>query len=94
MKSDRYHSRTPEQGLAHVIEECGEVLAAAGKTLRWGPYSYNPEIAESDRELNIDWLRREMADLLHAWSVFEGLVDQARREDASGERPYAANSHA
>lgn len=49
--------------MAHLVEECGEVLAAAGKTLRWGPDSYNPEIPVAERETNIAWLRREIADL-------------------------------
>lgn len=49
--------------LGHLIEECGEVLAAAGKTLRWGPDSYNPELPKDQRETNLAWLRREVADL-------------------------------
>jgi NTP pyrophosphatase (non-canonical NTP hydrolase) len=49
--------------LGHLVEECGEVLAAAGKTMRWGPDSYNPELPKDQRETNIAWLRREVADL-------------------------------
>jgi len=36
--------------LAHAVEECGEFIAAAGKTQRWGRRSFNPEIPESQRE--------------------------------------------
>jgi hypothetical protein len=49
--------------LAHAIEETGEFLAAAGKTQRWGRDSYNPELQPEQRELNRDWLMRELGDL-------------------------------
>ena len=52
--------------LAHLVEECGEVIAAAGKTLRWGPNSYNPKLPKEQQELNKDWLIRELDDLKHA----------------------------
>ena len=52
--------------LAHVVEECGEVLAAAGKTQRWGPHSVNPLLPPSEQEPNHVWLRRELNDLLGA----------------------------
>jgi len=67
--------------LGHLVEECGEVLAAAGKTLRWGPDSYNPELPKDQREKNIDWLRRELADL-------ESVINRAKEhifdEDPAG----------
>lgn len=59
----QYEPQTREQFYGYLIEECGEVLAAAGKTLRWGELSYNPELPRAQREYNIEWLRREMADL-------------------------------
>lgn len=52
--------------LSHVIEECGEVLAAAGKTLRFGLESSNP--LTSDPETNREWLLRELKDLKQAIS--------------------------
>jgi len=52
-----------DKKLSHVIEECGEVLAAAGKTQRWGLYSVNPLVAPEQREYNINWLKREIQDL-------------------------------
>jgi NTP pyrophosphatase (non-canonical NTP hydrolase) len=52
--------------LAHVVEECGEVLAAAGKTQRWGPFSVNPLIPKEQQETNLDWLDRELIDLEQA----------------------------
>ena len=58
-----------EQRLAHVVEECGEVLQAAGKCQRWGFLSVNPELDEEDQETNINWLSRELKDL-------EGAVER------------------
>lgn len=48
--------------LGRFIEECGEALAAAGKTVRFGWHSWNPLITEH-RESNEEWLMREIADL-------------------------------
>ena len=41
-----------DSSLGHFIEECGEVLAAAGKTVRFGPLSVNPLLPEQDQETN------------------------------------------
>lgn len=54
---------TFEQRLGHLIEECGEILAAAGKTLRFGMLSTNPELPPEQQETNISWLKRELQDL-------------------------------
>lgn len=64
--------------LAHVVEECGEVLAAAGKTQRWGWASSNPNLPERERETNIVWLRRELTDLKDAIARFEKVVEEDR----------------
>jgi len=53
------------KALGKFIEECGECLAAAGKTIRFGWQSFNPEDF-STRERNEAWLRREIADLEEA----------------------------
>lgn len=52
--------------LGKFIEECGEALAAAGKTMRFGWDSWNPELPVNQRETNEAWLRREIADLEEA----------------------------
>lgn len=49
--------------LGRFIEECGEALAAAGKTVRFGWDSWNPLVPVSQRETNEEWLRREVDDL-------------------------------
>jgi NTP pyrophosphatase (non-canonical NTP hydrolase) len=63
---ERYEPKTWEQKLGYLVEESGEVLAAAGKTLRWGPMSTNPELPPERRETNSAWLRRELEDLERA----------------------------
>ena len=63
------------QMLAYLVEECGEVMAAAGKSLRWGLESTNPELKPGDPtygETNAQWLARELDDL-------EGAIDRLRR---------------
>jgi hypothetical protein len=61
------HPKYKNSGLAigKFIEECGEALAAAGKTVRFGWASWNPELGASG-ETNEEWLRREVADLEEA----------------------------
>jgi hypothetical protein len=49
--------------LGRFIEECGECLAAAGKTVRFGWDSYNPL---APTESNSEWLYREILDLEQA----------------------------
>ena len=68
----QYEPRSLEQALGYLTEECGEVLAAVGKTQRWGPDSFNPEIPISEREINACWVLRELTDL-------EGAITRARR---------------
>jgi len=48
--------------LGRFIEECGEALAAAGKTVRFGWKSFNP-LPGASKEENEEWLQREIADL-------------------------------
>jgi NTP pyrophosphatase (non-canonical NTP hydrolase) len=62
-KRPQYEPRGVEACLGYLVEECGEVLQAAGKSLRWGLESYNPELPPGERETNRTWLLREIADL-------------------------------
>jgi hypothetical protein len=57
--------------LAHVVEECGEVLAAAGKSQRWGLDSFNPTLLAHQQESNRKWLMREIHDLRQALDRLE-----------------------
>lgn len=72
--NELYRSKTPEQALAHLVEECGEVIAAAGKTFRFGPRSVNPELPPDQREENIDWLKRELDDVEAAIAAFRAMT--------------------
>jgi NTP pyrophosphatase (non-canonical NTP hydrolase) len=65
-----------DKQLAHVVEECGEVLAAAGKTQRWGPASVNPLLPPAQQETNLAWLRRELADLRQAMDRLEATIEK------------------
>ncbi len=57
---EEYRPITIEDKLSYLIEECGEVISAVGKTLRFGLKAFNPEIPEEDIELNKDWILREL----------------------------------
>lgn len=59
----QYEPMTTEEKLGYLVEECGEVLAAIGKTQRWGLESVNPEIPPEQRETNREWVLRELRDL-------------------------------
>lgn len=63
MTDDKYMRSGMAFAVGKLVEECGELQAALGKTLRWGWNEYNPEVAVSDRETNEEWVRREMADV-------------------------------
>jgi hypothetical protein len=85
MSDPRFLQRGFDKQLAHLVEECGEVLAAAGKTQRWGRDSVNPLIPTIAQETNEAWLRRELADLrqsidrLEATMDADNLTDRRRR---------------
>jgi NTP pyrophosphatase (non-canonical NTP hydrolase) len=61
-----YRPKTVDEKLGLLVEECGEVLAAVGKTQRWGLESYNPELPRHERETNREWILRELHDLERA----------------------------
>ena len=64
MTDSKYLQEGFEKQLSHVIEECGEFLAAAGKLQRWGAHSRNLLLPEGEYETNLDWMKRELEDLL------------------------------
>lgn len=75
MSDPRFIQDGFDKRLSHLIEECGEVLAAAGKTQRWGTHSVNPLLPPEQQELNIVWLMREISDLEEAISRFKETVE-------------------
>jgi hypothetical protein len=100
--NDRYRSESVDQALAHLVEELGEATAAAGKSLRFGLESVNPELSAQDQEANLAWLEREMNDVAAAYAALEtllveetGLIEPGelgepfRRHSRAGGRPAA-----
>ena len=70
MSVEKYLPKDPKDCLAHVAEECGELTAAIGKTIRFGPQSVNPELPTEEQETNIAWVFREMDDVVDAIERF------------------------
>lgn len=62
-----------DHALGKMVEECGELQAALGKTLRWGWLSVNPELPKEEQETNANWVLREMEDVKNA---IENLKDE------------------
>lgn len=63
MSNPKYLRNDFDFCLARLIEECGEVLAAAEKLQRWGRDSVDPTVPVFHQETNEDWLLLEMKDL-------------------------------
>lgn len=78
-----YEPRTTEERLGYLVEECAEVLKAAGKTLRFGYSGSNPELLPKKRETNAAWLRRELVDL-------EGAIRRVRIDLPAEPRKHEA----
>lgn len=80
----QYMPKTAKQKLGYLIEEAGEVLAAAGKSLRWGLDSTNPELKPGEPlygETNEEWLYRELQDLKRAIGLVEVFIGQRDPKD-------------
>lgn len=76
MTDQKYMKPGIDFAVGKAIEEAGELLAALGKTLRWGWYSVNPEIPKDDRETNACWVRREIQDVRGALDNLEREMDK------------------
>lgn len=80
MSDSRFLQKGFNKQLSHLIEECGETLAAAGKLQRWGKDSVNPLLPPKQQETNLDWLIREMKDLDQALSRLKETIGQEHFE--------------
>lgn len=78
----KYYPATTLTKLGYLTEECGEVLAAVGKAIRWGLDSSNPEL--EDGEINREWILRELLDLEQAIELVR--KDITKLESNLGER--------
>lgn len=74
----KYLPKNFEGQLAHVVEECGEVMAAAGKTMRFGRKSVDPTDTSAKPETNEQWLKREILDLTVALFRLRQTLDHER----------------
>lgn len=74
MSDKRFFQDGFDKRLSHFIEECGEALAAAGKTQRWGVWSTNPLLPPAEREANLTWLIRELTDVRQAMDRLEECI--------------------
>lgn len=75
MTDPRYMRPGLDFAVGKAIEECGELCAALGKTLRWGWSSVNPELEPQDQEPNATWVRREIRDVIDALRHLEREMD-------------------
>ncbi|WP_336973489.1 hypothetical protein [Sphingobium aromaticiconvertens] len=75
MSDPRFLQDGYDAQLGHFVEECGEVLTAIGKTMRWGLNSVNPLLPRLEQETNRAWMRREMCDLRLAMDRLEATLD-------------------
>lgn len=71
MTDQRYMRPGLDFARGKAIEELGELQAALGKSLRWGWRSYNPELPPEQRELNAQWVLREIKDVRDALDNLE-----------------------
>jgi hypothetical protein len=75
MTNPRYMRPGIAFAVGKAVEELGELQAALGKTLRWGWTSVNPELPPAERERNVDWVRREIADVRGALDNLEKTLN-------------------
>ena len=73
MRKESFNSLGPAEAerLAMLVEECGEVIQAAGKILRHGYDSEHPETGVS----NLEALERELSDVLAVMSLMAAAYD-------------------
>jgi len=83
MDITKYYPHTTATKLGYLVEECGEVMAAVGKTQRWGLASRNPTLPPGS-EMNGDWILRELKDLEQAIRIARSAIE-AEMEAIDGE---------
>lgn len=88
MTDPKYMRPGLDFAVGKTVEECGEaileigeLLAAIGKTLRWGWRSVNPE-TPADQETNAAWIERKIADVRREIADLIGALDNLEREMA------------
>ena len=87
MSEAKYLQAGFDKQLSHFIEECGEALAAAGKTQRWGPAGVNPELPPKEQESNLQWLMREMDDVEEAIGRLRETIENDFGQEGEHQEP-------
>lgn len=77
MSDERYLRIGLDFAVGRAVEECGELCAALGKTLRWGWLSSNPELPKEQQETNLSWVKREIKDVYAALDNLELEIERA-----------------
>jgi len=73
----KYDPVTVGQKLGYLVEECGEVLAAVGRTQHWGlERGGESQDLKDTRETNRKWLLRELDCLEHACTLLRKALDE------------------
>jgi hypothetical protein len=68
----RFLPKTLSESLGWLVEECAEVQAEVGKTMRFGLWSFDPR--EPVKEFNRDAILRELMDLRAAIQTAESFL--------------------
>jgi hypothetical protein len=63
-------TRRQRVALVHIMEECGELIVAASKILRWGFAANNPDAPQLGT--NDDQLSSEFRDVVDAYERLRG----------------------
>jgi hypothetical protein len=86
MTDSRFLQEELEKRFDHVVEECGEFISAYGKMRRWGAFSVNPDLDPAIQEANIDWVRREMDDIVKTVKKVQEHLRYLATYNASGDQ--------
>lgn len=84
---NKYLQDELDKKLFHAMEECGEFIQAASKMLRWGAFSYNPELPQSERISNMDWVMEEARNVLESVERFKTAIDESSNTQLDMEFP-------
>jgi hypothetical protein len=76
VSNPKYIQTGIDKCLAHVIEECGELIQACAKAQRWGFLSVNQELPKAEQKTNLAWMREEWNDVWNAINRLEAEIDK------------------
>ena len=92
MTDQNYMRAGLDFAVGKMVEECGELMAALGKTVRFGWKSSDPGLPMNERETNRDWVLREMNDTRDALDNLWRELRAANGDQAADQRPMEAKA--